>query len=200
MIRQLSQLLLVSIFIISCSDNDSNKTDTEIISDSYYFQKKLFNVNLYNCLNKNERFSADYLITTDSFTQIRLSEILENKEQIPDCDLESFELNELTPNYSSLLNNSFFLELSNCTALNEGNVETYLEPYLSMLKREEINVWSGVSNLDEDNFFWINIWESEQSRTDFMEYWVKTRKSGLLANDLRDIAYCESPNTYMFLK
>ena len=111
MIRQLSQLLLVSIFIISCSDNDSNKTDTEIISDSYYFQKKLFNVNLYNCLNKNERFSADYLITTDSFTQIRLSEILENKEQIPDCNLRSFELNELTPNYSSLLNNCFFLEL-----------------------------------------------------------------------------------------
>ena len=54
-----------------------------------------------------------------------------------------------------------------------------------MLKREEINVWSGISNLDEENFIWINIWESEQSRTDFMEYWVKTRKSGLLANDLR---------------
>ena len=69
-----------------------------------------------------------------------------------------------------------------------------------MLKREEINVWSGISNLDKENFIWINIWESEQSRTDFMEYWVKTRKSGLLANDLRDVAYCESPNTYLFLK
>ena len=37
-----------------------------------------------------------------------------------------------------------------------------------MLKREEINVWSEISYLDEENFIWINIWESEQSRTDFM--------------------------------
>ena len=40
----------------------------------------------------------------------------------------------------------------------------------------------------------------EESRTEFMSYWLDTRKSGMLANDLKDVAYCQTPEVLMFLK
>ncbi len=110
MIKHFSQLLVLSLFLMACSDNEVNQTETELISDSYYFQKKVFNVNLYGCISRNDKFSANHLITADRLSQIRLSEIVEDKEEIEGCTLESFILKELTPNYSYLLNNSFLLE------------------------------------------------------------------------------------------
>ena len=200
MIKHFSQLLALSLFLIACSDNEVNQTETELISDSYYFQKKVFNVNLYNCITRNDKFSANHLITTDRLSQIRLSEIVEDKEEIEGCTLESFILKGLTPNYSYLLNNSFLLERSECTSLKDGDLETNIEPYMSALKREEVKVWTGISEIEEDKFIWINVWQSEESRSEFMSNWLDTRKSGMLANDLRDVAYCQTPNVLMFLK
>ena len=109
-------------------------------------------------------------------------------------------MKELTPNYSYLLNNSFLLERSECTFLKDGDLETNIEPYMSALKREEVKVWTGISEIEEDKFIWINVWQSEESRSEFMSNWLDTRKSGMLANDLRDVAYCQTPNVLMFLK
>jgi len=200
MIRHFSQLLALSFILVTCSAEDVNQTETELISDSYFFQKKTFNVNLYNCLSPNDRFSANHLISSGRLHQIRLSEILENKEEIEGCTLESFKLKELSPNYSYLLENSFLLESSVCTSLIDDDLETNLVPYMSTLKREEIEVWTGITDINENNFLWVNIWQSEESRTEFMSYWLKTRKSGMLADDLRDVAYCQTPNVLMFLK
>ena len=108
MIRHFSQLLAITLFLISCSADEINQTETELISDSYFFQKKIFNVNLYVCTKRNDKFSANHLITSDRLNQIRLSEIIDDKEEIEGCTLESFKLKELTPNYSYLLNNSFY--------------------------------------------------------------------------------------------
>ena len=200
MIRHFSQLLAISLFLITCSSEEINQSETEVIGDSYFFQKKIFNVNLYSCVSRNDRFSANHLITADRLSQIRLSEIVENKEEIEGCTLESFRLKELTPNYSYLLNSSFFIESSLCTSLKDEDLEANIEPYISTLKREEIEVWTGITDINENNFLWVNVWQSEESRTEFMSYWLDTRKSGMLANDLRDIAYCETPDVLMFLK
>ena len=99
-----------------------------------------------------------------------------------------------------ILNNSFLLEKSICTALKDEDLESNLEPYMSTLKREEIKVWTGITDINENNFLWVNVWQSEESRTEFMSYWLDTRKSGMLANDLRDVAYCQTPEVLMFLK
>ena len=200
MIRHFSQLLAITLFLISCSADEVNQTETELISDSYFFQKKIFNVNLYACTARNDKFSANHLITSDRLSQIRLSEIVDDKEEIEGCSLESFKLKELTPNYSYLLNNSFLLEKSICTALKDEDLESNLEPYMSTLKREEIKVWTGITDINENNFLWVNVWQSQASRTEFMSYWLDTRKSGILANDLRDIAYCQTLEVLMFLK
>ena len=200
MIKHFSQLLVLSLFLMACSDNEVNQTETELISDSYYFQKKVFNINLYDCISRNDKFSANHLITADRLSQIRLSEIVEDKEEIEGCTLESFILKELTPNYSYLLNNSFLLERSACTSLKDEDLEASIEPYISMLKREEVKVWTGISEIEEDKFIWVNVWQSEESRSEFMSNWLDTRKSGMLANDLRDVAYCQTPDVLMFLK
>tara|TARA_B100001250_G_scaffold294846_1_gene256420 strand:- start:671 stop:1273 length:603 start_codon:yes stop_codon:yes gene_type:complete len=200
MIRHFSQLLVISIFLSACSPEEINQSKTEVISDSYFFQKKIFNVNLYRCVSRNDRFSANHLITSDRLGQIRLSEIVEDQEEIEGCTLESFKLNELTPNYSYLLNSSFLFESSVCTSLKDEELETNLEPYTSTLEREEIKVWTGITDRNENNFLWVNVWQSEESRTEFMSYWLDTRKSGMLANDLKDVAYCQTPEVLMFLK
>ena len=200
MIKHFSQLLVLSLFLMACSDNEVNQTETELISDSYYFQKKVFNINLYDCISRNDKFSANHLITADRLSQIRLSEIVEDKEEIEGCALKSFTLKELTPNYSYLLNSSFLLERSACTSLKDEDLEASIEPYISMLKREEVKVWTGISEIEEDKFIWVNVWQSEESRSEFMSNWLDTRKSGMLANDLRDAAYCQTPDVLMFLK
>ena len=70
-----------------------------------------------------------------------------------------------------------------------------------MLKREEVKVWTGISEIEENKFIWVNVWQSEESRSEFMSNWqIDTRKSGMLANDLRDVAYCQTPDVLMFLK
>ena len=200
MIRHFSQLLLLMLILFACSNDDVNQTETELISDSYYFQKKIYNVNLYKCSNRQDKFSANHLVSNNGLTQIRISEFSEDSEQIEGCNLESFKLKELTPNYSYLLNSSFLVDMSICRSLKEEELENNLEPYLSTVKREELKLWTGISAIDEGKFIWINIWQSEDSRTEFMRYWLETRKSGILANDLRDVAYCETPEVLMFLK
>ena len=200
MIRHFSQLLALILILFACSNDDVNQTETELISDSYYFQKKIYNVNLYKCSNTKDKFSANHLVSNNGLTQIRISEFSEDSEQIDGCNLESFKLKELTPNYSYLLNNSFLVDMSICTSLKDEELENNLEPYLSTLKSEELKLWTGISAIDEGKFIWINIWQSEDSRTEFMRYWLETRKSGILANDLRDVAYCETPEALMFLK
>ena len=47
MIRIFLQLCIL-VFLFGCQENNESNT-TEIITDSYFFQKNSFNVNLYSC-------------------------------------------------------------------------------------------------------------------------------------------------------
>ena len=49
-------------------------------------------------------------------------------------------------------------------------------------------------------YHYPNFKEFIESRSEFMSNWLDTRKSGMLANDLRDVAYCQTPDVLMFLK
>ena len=66
MLRIFLKLISV-VFLISCSDNEEVQ-NTEIITDSYFFQKKVFNMNLYNCTTPIENVDSTYKKTSDSLS------------------------------------------------------------------------------------------------------------------------------------
>ena len=96
-------LKLISIvFLISCSDNEEVQ-NTEIITDSYFFQKKIFNMNLYNCDNSMENLNPSYKKTSDSLNFYKFSELTGQDNQIDGCTQIYTQINELTPLKSDLL-------------------------------------------------------------------------------------------------
>ena len=75
-------LKLISIvFLISCSDNDEVQ-NTEIITDSYFFQKKVFNMNLYNCTTPIENVDSTYKKTSDSLNFYKFFHLTVQYDQI----------------------------------------------------------------------------------------------------------------------
>ena len=193
-------LKLISIvFLISCSDNEEVQ-NTEIITDSYFFQKKVFNMNLYNCTTPIENVDSTYKKTSDSLNFYKFSELTEQDNQIASCTQTYTQINELTPLKSDLLLGLSYMELSNCNSkVEEELLLEDLAPYLEYLKENDVQVWTGISNLENNSFLWINIWQSEEYREEFLLDWINSNNSGKYAKALKSSAFCEKPSIYLFL-
>ena len=193
-------LKLISIvFLISCSDNEEVQ-NTEIITDSYFFQKKVFNMNLYNCTTPIENVDSTYKKTSDSLNFYKFSELTEQDDQIDNCSQTYSQINELTPLKSDLLLGVSYMELSNCNSkVEEELLLQDLAPYLEYLKENDVQVWTGISNLENNSFLWINIWQSEEYREEFLLDWINSNNSGKYAKALKSSAFCEKPSIYLFL-
>ena len=193
-------LKLFSIFfLISCTDNIENQR-TEVITDSYFFQKNTFNMNLYNCNSPNQNFNTTYKKTSDFSNFYKFSELIEKDEEVDNCIQIYAKISELTPLMEQLLTGDVYMEISNCNSkVEEEILLDSLKPYLDYLKENNVQVWTGISSLEKDNFLWINIWESEEYREKFLLEWVNSNNSGKIAKTLMSSAFCENPNTYLFL-
>ena len=193
-------LKLFSIFfLISCTENRENQR-TEVITDSYFFQKNIFNMNLYKCNLPNQNFNTTYKKTSDFSNFYKFSELIEKDEGVDNCVLIYAQINELTPLKEQLLMGDVYMEVSKCTSkVEEDILIDSLNPYLNYLKENDVQVWTGISNLEKDNFLWINIWESEEYREKFLLEWVNSNNSGKIAKTLMASAVCENPSTYLFL-
>ena len=193
-------LKLISIvFLISCSDNEEVQ-NTEIITDSYFFQKKVFNMNLYNCTTPIENVDSTYKKTSDSLNFYQFSELTEQGDQIDGCKQTYTQINELTPLKADLLLGASYMELSNCNSkVNEELLLDDLAPYLEYLKENDVQVWTGISNLENNSFLWVNIWQSEEYREEFLLEWINSNNSGMYAKALESSAFCEKPSIYLFL-
>ena len=191
--------LISVVFLISCSDNEEVQ-NTEIITDSYYFQKKVFNMNLYNCTTPIENVDSTYKKTSDSLNFYKFSELTEQDDQIDNCSQTYSQINELTPLKSDLLLGVSYMELSNCNSkVEEELLLEDLAPYLEYLKENDVQVWTGISNLENNSFLWINIWQSEEYREEFLLDWINSNNSGKYAKALKSSAFCEKPSIYLFL-
>ena len=193
-------LTLISIvFLSSCSDNEEVQ-NTEIITDSYFFQKKVFNMNLYNCTMPVENVDSTYKKTSDSLNFYKFSELTEQDDQIDSCIQTYTQINELTPLKADLLLGISYVELSNCNSkVEEHLLLEDLAPYLEYLKENDIQVWTGISNIENNSFLWINIWQSEEYREEFLLEWINSNNSGMYAKALESSAFCEKPSIYLFL-
>ena len=183
----------------SCSDNEEVQ-NTEIITDSYFFQKKVFNMNLYNCNTPIENVDSTYKKTSDSLNFYKFSELTEQDDQIDSCIQTYTQINELTPLKSDLLLGISYMELSNCNSkVEEELLLEDLAPYLEYLKENDVQVWTGISNLENNSFLWVNIWQSEEYREEFLLEWINSNNSGMYAKALKSSAFCEKPSIYLFL-
>ena len=72
MLKRIFQLFTI-FFIIGCNSSDNQNT-TEIIKDSYFFQKNIFNVNLYTCDRPKDDFQISYKSTDNQANFINISE------------------------------------------------------------------------------------------------------------------------------
>ena len=193
-------LKLFSIFfLISCTENSENQR-TEVITDSYFFQKNTFNMNLYKCNAPNQNFNSTYRKTSDLSNFYKFSELTEKDEEIDNCVHIYAKISELTPLKEQLLMGDVYMEVSNCRSkVEEEILIDSLKPYLEYLKENNVQVWTGISSLEKANFLWINIWESEEYREKFLLEWVNSNNSGKIAKTLMASAVCENPSTYLFL-
>ena len=92
------------------------------------------------------------------------------------------------------------MELSNCNSkVNEELLLEDLAPYLEYLKENDVQVWTGISNLENNSFLWVNIWQSEEYREEFLLEWINSNKSSMYAKALKSSAFCEKPSIYLFL-
>ena len=193
-------LKLFSIFfLVSCTENSENQR-TEVITDSYFFQKNIFNMNLYKCNSPNQNFNTTYKKTSDFSNFYKFSELIEKDEEVDNCIQIYAKISELTPLKDQLLMGDVYMEISNCNSkVEEQILVDSLKPYLDYLKENNVQVWTGISSIEKDNFLWINIWESEEYRERFLLEWVNSNNSGKIAKTLMSSAFCENPSTYLFL-
>ena len=199
MIRIFLQLCIL-VFLFGCQENNESNT-TEIITDSYFFQKNSFNVNLYNCNQPQNSINPTYFKSEDFRAFVKFSEISEKDTSIEDCEQRYFILDELTSTTETLLTSSFFMEISSCTSLmNQDDLTDSLNVYLDEVKTRNLEVWSALSPVQNNSFIWVNIWPSESYREEFLKIWLSTSTSGNLAFELRKSAICNVPETYTFIK
>ncbi len=199
MIRIFLQLCIL-VFLFGCQENNENNT-TEIITDSYFFQKNSFNVNLYNCNQPQNSINPTYFKSEDFKAFVKFSEISEKDTSIEDCEHRYFILDELTSATETLLTSSFFMEISSCTSLmNQNDLTDSLNTYLDEIRTRNVEVWSALSPVQNNSFIWVNVWPSELYRDEFLKIWLSTSTSGNLALELRKSAMCNVPETYAFIK
>ena len=53
-------LMVLSAFLMAGCKDISQENSTELITDSYFFQKNVFNLNLYECVTAQSDFNSIY--------------------------------------------------------------------------------------------------------------------------------------------
>lgn len=191
--------LLITIFLVSCSKTEDS-TQTELITDSYFFQKNTFNMNFYNCEISSNQFDSTYKKTEDALNFYRFSKVLGKAESEDNCSQIYAQISELTPLKEELLLGDQYMEISVCKSMVQEDILLQsLAPFIDLLKENNVKVWTGISNIEDNNFYWINIWESENYREQFLAEWLNSVNSGKFAKALSLSAVCQNPSTYLFL-
>jgi len=193
-------MVFSAFLIVGCKDTNQ-ESDTELITDSYFFQKNIFNLNLYKCVTVQPNFNSSYKNSFDMTAFLSMSELKDRDLEIENCNHTYAVINELTPIKEDLLRDDLYLELSNCNSIvTEDELYNSLSIYLAYIKDNGINLWSGVSEFDGNNFIWINIWPNQEYRENFMNNWLNSSKAGEFSEKLSTSAVCSSPYTNFFTK
>ena len=199
MAKNLCQSILI-ILLLSCDNSNDENIETQFISDSYFFQKQSLNFNIYECNQYQNYDFKNYRQSTSAQTFLKISEIAEKDNDVDGCIQKYMEVDELTPSSNFLIEDSFFMEIMDCSTVNQKDIEASIRPFLLSIENNSLELWVAVTKLNNNQFNWINIWASEQIRNDFMQDWVNSSASGKLANELGEDLFCNNHKTYSFNK
>ena len=72
MIKHIYQLFCLLI-LAACTDNDLETTETQLITDSYFFQKQSLNFNIYECNQYQNYDFNNYRQSTSAQTFLKIS-------------------------------------------------------------------------------------------------------------------------------
>ena len=196
LIRLMQSFLLI--LLISCSSEFNNTSNVVKIDDSYFFQKEKYNISFFSC-DRPQNQLVNIRSTIDDQHFIEISTIDSQELDIEGCTKNTFALNELTPQEGNPFENEFLIDISEC----ETNVEIFdinevFSDFLNLTSDLPGLVWHGVSDLDNDNFYWVNLFKNNEHRNEVLNAWTSDRNSGLIAKQLKSVGYCSIPKLYYF--
>ena len=196
LIRLVQSFLLI--LLISCSSESNNTSNVVKIDDSYFFQKEKYYISFFSC-DQPQNQLANLRSTIDNQHFIEISTIDSQRLDIEGCTKDTFALNELTPQEGNPFENKFLIDISEC----KSNVDTFdinetFADFLNLTSDLSSLVWHGVSDLDNDNFYWVNLFKNNDHRNEVLNTWTSDRNSGRIAKQLKSVGYCSIPKLYYF--
>ena len=196
LIRLMQSFLLI--LLISCSSEFNNTSNVVKIDDSYFFQKEKYNISFFSC-DRPQNQLANIRSTIDNQHFIKISTIDFEELDIEECTKDTFALDELTPQEGNPFENEFLIDISEC----KSNVEIFdinevFSDFLNLTSELPTSVWHGVSDLDNGNFYWVNLFKNNEHRNEVLNAWTSDRNSGLIAKQLKSVGYCSIPELYYF--
>ena len=196
LIRLVQSFLLI--LLISCSSEFNNTSNVVKIDDSYFFQKEKYNISFFSC-DRPQNQLANIRSTIDNQHFIKISTIDFEELDIEECTKDTFALDELTPQEGNPFENEFLIDISEC----KSNVEIFdinevFSDFLNLTSELSTSVWHGVSELDNENFYWVNVFNNNEHRNEVLNTWTSNRNSGLIAKQLKSVGNCSIPKLYYF--
>ena len=196
LIRLVQSFLLI--LLISCSSESNNTSNVVKIDDSYFFQKEKYYISLFSC-DQPQNQLANLRSTIDNQHFIEISTIDSQRLDIEGCTKDTFALNELTPQEGNPFENEFLIDISECkTNVDTFDINETFADFLNLTSDLSSLVWHGVSDLDNDNFYWVNLFKNNEHRNEVLNTWTSDRNSGRIAKQLKSVGYCSIPKLYYF--
>lgn len=196
LIRLVQSFLLI--LLISCSSESNNTSNVVKIDDSYFFQKEKYYISFFSC-DQPQNQLANLRSTIDNQHFIEISTIDSQRLDIEGCTKDTFALNELTPQEGNPFKNEFLIDISECkTNVDTFDINETFADFLNLTSDLSSLVWHGVSDLDNDNFYWVNLFKNNEHRNEVLNTWTSDRNSGRIAKQLKSVGYCSIPKLYYF--
>ena len=148
MIKHIYQLFCLLI-LAACSDNDLESTETQLITDSY-FQKQSLNFNIYECNQYRNYDFKNYRQSNSAQTFFENIEIAEKDNDVDGCFQKYMEVDELTPSSNFLIEDSFFIEIMDCSTLTKKTLNIY-KTFLVSIENNSLELWVAVTKLITTN-------------------------------------------------
>ena len=184
--------------LISCATDENKQVNSTTIEDSYFFQKDTYNLSLYKC--EKPQLDIGNLRVSNTFQELLyISTISPSMLDIEGCETEDLIINELTPAIEVRFDQPFLIDISYCISTkDEFDLNKDFTNFLTISANLDQSPWHGVSNIEDNNFVWINVFDDYEHRENLLLQWSNSDDSGIIAKEFKALGKCSVPKIYYF--